>query len=465
MAARKILLVDDDAKLARVLALRLESEGYDVVTAASGEEALARLGEARPGFVLADLRMPGMDGIELLARIQQRWPGLPVALISAHGDIPDAVRATHTGAVDFLTKPVDRERLLECVLRHVGGATPEPGDDGRFAASLVTRSPAMQAVVEDARRVARTDSAVLITGASGSGKEVLARAIHRGSARASRPFVAINCAAVPADLLESELFGHKKGSFTGAQNDHPGLFRAAAGGSVFLDEIGDMPGGLQVKLLRVLQEREVRPVGETRTVPVDVRVLSATHSDLESRVAAGTFREDLFYRLNVVRLRLPPLDERREDIPLLVAHRLRQLGEAGQPRRVYSPDALEALVASAWPGNVRQLFNVVEQNVALAPGRVISGALVRRSLGETGGGLPSFDEARADFTRTYLRQLLELAGGNISRAARLAGRNRTDLYKLLHRHGIRPAEFKAEPAGDDSRLPSATPESLSRSGH
>jgi two-component system response regulator GlrR len=444
MDAKRILLVDDDAKLARVLALRLESEGYDVVAAASGEEALERLGESRPGFVLADLRMPGMDGIELLARIQERYPGLPVALISAQGDIPDAVRATHAGAVDFLTKPVDRDRLLDVVRRHVGDTAGETPSDEGFATGLVTRSPLMQAVIEDARRVARTDSAVLITGASGTGKEVLARAIHKASQRAAKPFVAINCAAVPADLLESELFGHKKGAFTGAHNDHPGLFRAAEGGSVFLDEIGDMPAELQVKLLRVLQEREVRPVGETRTLPVDVRVLSATHSDLESRVAAGTFREDLFYRLNVVRLRLPALDERREDIPLLVAHRLHGLAEAGQPKRVYSPEAMEVLVAAAWPGNVRQLFNVVEQNVALSPGRVISGALVRRSLGETGGGLPSFDEARAEFTRAYLRQVLELAGGNISRAARLAGRNRTDLYKLLHRHGIRPGEFKGQ---------------------
>jgi two-component system response regulator GlrR len=442
--AKKILLVDDDAKLSRVIALRLESEGYDVVAAASGEEALARLGEARPRFVLADLRMPGMDGIELLARIQERFPGLPVALISAQGDIPDAVRATHAGAVDFLTKPVDRDRLLDCVRRHVGEGKEDAAASGDWSAGVVTRSPLLQAVLEDARRVARTDTAVLITGPSGSGKEVMARAIHRASARAARPFVAINCAAVPADLLESELFGHKRGAFTGAQNDHPGLFRAADGGSVLLDEIGDMPAELQVKLLRVLQEREVRPVGETRTIPVDVRVLSATHSDLEARVAAGTFREDLFYRLNVVRLRLPSLDERREDIPVLVAHRLQQLAEGGQPRRVYSPEAMEVLVAAAWPGNVRQLFNVVEQNVALSPGRVISGALVRRSLGETGGGLPSFDEARADFTRAYLRQVLELAGGNISRAARLAGRNRTDLYKLLHRHGLSPADFKGQ---------------------
>ena len=454
MEPKKILLVDDDAKLARVLALRLESEGYAVVAAASGEEALARLGETRPRFVLADLRMPGMDGIELLAQIQQRYPGLPVALISAQGDIPDAVRATHAGAVDFLTKPVDRDRLLDCVRRHVGdsGNGTEPHDDD-WASSFVTRSQPVQVVLEDARRVAKTDSAVLITGASGSGKEVLARAIHRASPRAKRPFVAINCTAVPADLLESELFGHKKGSFTGAQNDHPGLFRAAEGGSVFLDEIGDMPGELQVKLLRVLQEREVRPVGETRTLPVDVRVLSATHSDLESRIAAGTFREDLFYRLNVVRLRLPTLEERREDIPLLVAHRLKQLADGGQPKRVYSPEAMEVLVAAAWPGNVRQLFNVVEQNVALSPGRVISGALVRRSLGEAGGGLPSFDEARAEFMRNYLRQVLELSGGNISRAARLAGRNRTDLYKLLHRHGINPGEFKGHGREADREPP------------
>ena len=442
MEPKKILLVDDDAKLARVLALRLESEGYDVVAAASGEEALARLGETRPRFVLADLRMPGMDGIELLARIQQRYPGLPVALISAQGDIPDAVRATHAGAVDFLTKPVDRDRLLDCVRRHVGDSGGDAAPDDAWAAGLVTRSPLVEAVIEDARRVARTDSAVLITGASGTGKEVLARAIHRASPRVNKPFVAINCAAVPAELLESELFGHKRGAFTGAQNDHPGLFRAADGGSVFLDEIGDMPVELQVKLLRVLQEREVRPVGETRTLPVDVRVLSATHSDLEARVTAGAFREDLFYRLNVVRLRLPTLEERREDIPLLVTHRLRQLTEAGQPKRVYSPEAMEVLVAAAWPGNVRQLFNVVEQNVALSPSRVISAALVRKALGEQDSALPSFDEARTEFTRNYLRQLLELADGNISRAARLAERNRTDFYKLLSRYGVDPAAFK-----------------------
>ena len=441
MAHERILVVDDDAKLLRVLTLRLEAEGYSVIAAASGAEALARLAEGRPQFVLADLRMPEMDGLEMLGKIQERYPGLPVAILTAHGDIPEAVRATHAGAVDFLTKPVEREKLLDCIRRHVGPQASATGAD--WASGIVTRSPLMQTMLEDAKRVARTDSAVLITGASGTGKEVLARAIHRASRRSTRPFVAINCTAVPADLLESELFGHKRGAFTGAHTDHPGLFRAAEGGVVFLDEIGDMPAELQSKLLRVLQEREVRPVGETRTIPVDVRVLSATHRDLDAYVKSGAFREDLYYRLNVVSLHLPTLDQRREDIPLLVAHRLTQLVADGAPRRVYSPEAMETLVAAAWPGNVRQLFNVVEQNVALAPGRVIGAALVRKSLGEQNSSLPSFDEARAEFTRNYLRQLLELASGNISRAARLAGRNRTDFYKLLNRYNVDSSEFKS----------------------
>jgi two-component system response regulator GlrR len=442
MAQTRILLVDDDEKLRRVLTLRLESEGYAVSAVPSGDEALMRLPEVRPQFVLADLRMPGMDGMQLLTQVQERYPGLPVAILTAHGDIPDAVRATQSGAVDFLTKPVERNKLLECIRRHVHAAE-ESQAAPEWAAGIVTRSPIVQAVLEDARRVAKTDSAVLITGASGTGKELLARAIHRGSTRKARPFVAINCAAVPAELLESELFGHKRGAFTSAHNDHTGLFRAAEGGVVFLDEIGDMPAELQVKLLRVLQEREVRPVGETRTVPVDVRVLSATHADLQSKVKESVFREDLYYRLNVVGLRLPTLEERREDIPLLVAQRLAQLSANGAPRRVYSPEAMEVLAAAAWPGNVRQLFNVVEQNVALSPGRVIGAALVRKALGEQDSTLPSFDQARAEFTRTYLRQLLELADGNISRAARLAGRNRTDFYKLLNRYSVDSAEFKS----------------------
>ena len=437
MGHHNILLVDDDDKLLRVLAMRLETEGYGVVTATSGGEALARLDELSPEFVLTDLRMPGMDGLELLSRIQQRNAQLPVAILTAHGDVPDAVRATHAGAVDFLLKPVDRELLLACITRHLSQAAEEESWGG-----IVTHSPPMRAVLDDARRVARTEAAVLIAGASGTGKELLARAIHGGSPRAGRPFVAINCAAVPADLLESELFGHRRGAFTGAHSDQPGLFRAAEGGTVFLDEIGDMPPELQVKLLRVLQEREVRPVGDTHTIAVDVRVLSATHRDLDAAIAAGTFREDLYYRLNVVGIGLPALEQRREDIPLLVAARLAQLVAAGAPRRVFSAEAMELLVGAAWPGNIRQLFNVVEQCVALAPARSIGAAQLRRCIGEQPAVLPSLDEARTVFIRNYLRQLLELSGGNISRAARLAGRNRTDFYKLMSRHGLDPAQFK-----------------------
>ena len=452
MTQSQILVVDDDAKLLRVLTLRLESEGYSVAAASSGEEALSRLGEVRPRFVIADLRMPGIDGVELLTRIQMRRPGLPVAILTAQGDIPDAIRATQAGAVDFLTKPIQREKLLECITRYMDQGAKSSGD---WSSGIITRSPVMHTLLDDAKRVAATDSAVLISGPSGSGKELFARAIHRASARSQKPFVAINCAAVPAELLESELFGHKRGAFTGANQDHPGLFRAAEGGVVFLDEIGDMPAALQVKLLRVLQEREVRPVGETRTVAVNVRVLSATHRNLESRIGDGSFREDLYYRLNVVNLRLPSLDERREDIPLLVAHRLAQLAAQGAVRRVYSPEALEILLAATWPGNVRQLFNLVEQNVALAPGRVIGAAMVRQSLGESGQGLATFDEARNEFTRLYLRQVMELADGNITRAARLAGRNRTDFYKLLSRYGVdngRPGS-RADSTDDSSYSP------------
>lgn len=436
----RVLLVDDDARLRRVLSLALTAQGFAVDEAGSAEEALKVLPHANPQFVVCDLRMPGMDGIALMQRIHAQRPELPVLILTAHGDIPEAVRATRAGAVDFLTKPVDSTQLARIIASHVvpGAADPGGGDE------IVSRSPKMQALLEAARRVARSEASVLITGPSGAGKEVLARLIHRCSPRAGAPFVAINCAAVPAELLESELFGHRKGAFTGATADHPGLFRAADGGTILLDEIGDMPPELQAKLLRVVQEREVRPVGSTRTVPVDVRILSATHRDLAALVREGRFREDLYYRLKVVALQVPPLAERREDIPLLVAERLRQLAERGAARRVYAPDAMEVLVSAPWPGNVRQLFNVVEQHVALAPGDVISAAQVRASLGIASAEqpLPSFDDAREEFTRNYLRQLLAICGGNVSRAARLAERNRTDFYKLLKRFDVDPGEFK-----------------------
>jgi two-component system response regulator GlrR len=285
---------------------------------------------------------------------------------------------------------------------------------------------------------------VLLTGESGTGKELLAKAIHRASPRRDNAFIAINCSAMPENLLESELFGHEKGAFTGAHRSHKGLFQAADGGTLLLDEIGDMPMRLQIKLLRVLQEEQVRPVGATEPVAINTRVISATHQNLDELMVTRAFREDLFYRLNVVNIQLPPLRNRREDIPLLVEHFLVQLAtEAGQERKVYAPEAVECLVANEWPGNVRQLYNIVRQNVALSPTRVISADQVRTSLGEqAASSLPSFSEAREEFTRNYISQLLQITGGNVSQAARLAKRNRTDFYKLLSRHQLNPDHFK-----------------------
>ena len=450
--ARKghILLVDDDPSLQRLLSLRLESEGYTVACADSGHAALTELARFPADVVITDLRMEGMDGLQLLSELVARRPTLPVIVLTAHGTIPDAVSATQSGALDFLTKPVDKEALLRLLDKALGdGGRPADGGDD-WAPRIITRSPRMHALLEEARLVAAADAAVLINGESGTGKEVLARSLHEASTRADGPFVAINCGALPEALLESELFGHVKGAFTDAKTSQPGLFRAADGGTLFLDEIGDMPLPLQIKLLRVLQEREVRPVGGRESVAVDVRVISATHRDLGRSIEAGGFREDLYYRLNVVSLTLPPLTERREDIPLLANHFLRQIAARNnQPVKVYAPDAMALLAGAEWPGNIRQLANVVEQNVALSRARVIPAEQVRKALGPQAGenaelrGLPPLKEAQDAFTRDYLVQLLTITEGNVSRSARLARRNRTEFYKLLDRHSIQPSAFKS----------------------
>ena len=438
----RILLVDDDPGLLRLLSIRLRAEQYDVEAVESAEEALGALPRFRPDLVITDLRMDNMDGIGLLKEIQRQRPGLCVLLLTAHGTIPDAVEATQSGAFGFLTKPVDKQQLLDYVERamKVSGL---PKADEEWSAEIITRSPAMEACLQQARMVAGTDTRVLITGESGTGKELLARSLHRGSTRRDGAFVAINCSAMAENLLESELFGHEKGAFTGATRSHKGLFQAAHGGTLLLDEIGDMPMRLQVKLLRVLQEQQVRPVGSTEAISVDTRVISATHQDLNELMVKGAFREDLYYRLNVVHIRLPALRERREDVPLLVDHFLEQIAaESGSQRKVYAPEAMELLVANHWPGNIRQLYNVVRQNVALSPTRVIASEQVRSALGEQANALPSFSQARDEFTRNYLSQLLQITGGNVSQAARLAKRNRTDFYKLLGRHQLNPEHFK-----------------------
>ena len=442
-----ILLVDDDPDLLKLISLRLTSAGYRVRTADSGETALATIAVERPATVITDLRMPGIDGLQLFEAVHRQHPALPVIILTAHGTIPDAVSATQRGVFGFLTKPFDSQDLLQKVaaaLELSGGEAVGGDAAGEWRAGIITRSARMEDLLRQAKLVADSDASVLIFGESGTGKELLARAIHQASRRRDKAFVAVNCGAIPADLLESELFGHARGAFTGAIQAHKGLFQAADGGTLFLDEIGDMPLPLQVKLLRVLQEGEVRPVGSTQAIPVDVRVISATHRDLDAHRVSGQFREDLYYRLNVVSLNLPPLSDRREDIPLLATYMLRKLAERyRKPVPTLAPDAMALLVAAPWPGNVRQLVNLLEQAVALTPTAVIPASLVQNALKEDASALVPFEEARKSFERDYLVRLLKITGGNVTQAAQLAKRNRTEFYKLLQRHRLEPAMFKA----------------------
>ncbi|MDP3844754.1 MAG: sigma 54-interacting transcriptional regulator [Oxalobacteraceae bacterium] len=447
-----ILLVDDDPDLLRLLSMRLNAAGYRVTAVQSAEQALARLAIELPTLVISDIRLPGRDGMALFDEIRAQHAALPVILLTAHGTIPDAVEATARGAYAYLTKPFDGKVLLEKIAQALSlslpssasSLAPAAGDEA-WRAGLISRSQRMHALLAEARLVAASDASILIRGDSGSGKELLACAIHRASGRADAPFVAVNCGAIPEQLLESELFGHVKGAFTGAVGNRPGLFQAAHGGTLFLDEIGDMPLLLQVKLLRVLQERAVRPVGADLAVPIDVRIVSATHRDLDAALADGQFREDLYYRLNVVTLSLPPLSERREDIALLANHFLQQLaGKYHKPLNGFAPDALEALMTASWPGNVRQLNNVVEQVCALATAPLVPLSLVQRALRVPSLEVLSYADAKQRFERDYLIQLLKLTDGNVADAARLAERNRTEFYRLLQKSGLTPSLFRAD---------------------
>jgi two-component system response regulator GlrR len=446
----RVLLVDDDKDLLQLIAMRLSATGYAVTAVESGEAALAALAVSRPQVVVTDLRMQGMDGMALFDAIHRDSPSLPVLILTAHGTIPEAVTATRRGVFSFLTKPFEPKVLLDTVAEAMRlSSPPASGELETWRAELITRSSSMQDLLSQARRVAASDASVCIFGASGTGKELLARAIHRASPRAEAPFVAVNCGAIPEGLLESELFGHKKGSFTGAVADRRGLFQAAQGGTLFLDEIGDMPLPLQVKLLRALEERKIRPVGSHEQYDVDVRVIAATHRKLEERIASGEFREDLYYRLNVVKLYIPTLAERREDIPLLANHFLTRLAERYRRGRLsLSPEATQILVSATWPGNVRQLLNVIEQAVALAATEMIPESLVRQALDAGDTSLTPLDEARRAFERDYLVRILKITGGNVTKAARLAGRNRTEFYRLLERHSLEPGMFKGNIKGD-----------------
>ncbi len=424
-----------------MLTIRLRAENYEVEAVESAAAALASCVRFRPDLVITDLRMDQMDGIGLLKELQSRWPGLKVIILTAHGTIPDAVHATQSGAFGFLTKPVDKQELLDQVQRalKVSGFAHVDED---WRAGIITRSQLMEDKLAQANMVAGTDARVLLSGEGGTGKELLARAIHAASPRRNQPFVVANCGGIAENILEAELFGQEKDPKAGPRGAQPGLFQRADGGTLLFNDIGELPMPLQVKLLGVLQENQIRPAGGSEAVATNVRVISATRHDLHQAMLSGQFREDLYYRLNVVHIEVPPLGRRREDIPLLVAHFLEQLAKESGERKIYAPEAVEMLATAEWPGNIRQLYNVVRQNVALSQGAIMTAELVQQTLGGSTTRLSSFDEARDEFTRNYLSQILQITGGNVSQAARLAKRNRTDFYKLLSRHQLLPDDFK-----------------------
>lgn len=442
MQNKKILLVDDDTDLLELLSIRLTAAGYETILADSAETAINYLDISRPHLVISDIQMSGMDGMALFEYIHRHIPTLPVIILTAFGTIPDAVAATQRGIFGYLTKPYNPKILLSQVERAidlapavdtVSSKAPSPA----WRKAIITRSALMEDLLAKVDRVAQGDASVLLSGESGVGKELFARAIHQASKRCDQPFITINCAAIPEQLLESELFGHAKGAFTGAVREHKGLFQLAEGGSLFLDEIGDMPLLLQAKLLHALQERVIRPVGSTQSIPIDVRIISATHKDLKLEIQEGNFREDLYYRLFVVGLAIPSLAQRSEDIPLLANHFLRVFAEKHQKDvNGFSPEAISFLLASSWPGNIRQLMNVIEQSVVMSAVPLISGELIRDAMHKDEEQMVSFEEARKQFERDYLVKVLKITAGNVTQAAKLAKRNRTEFYKLLQRHQL-----------------------------
>ena len=448
-----ILVVDDDPSLLRLISIRLSAAGYQVHSAKHAKQALSILASHTVHLVISDLRMEGMDGMALFEKIRATNPQLPVIIMTAHGTIPDAIHATKQGVFSFLTKPFESQELLDTVKQAIELQPQSTGTIGdeksqQWRQQIISRSAVMQGLLQQAQQIAQSDFSVLINSESGTGKELLAKAIHQASERRNKPFTAVNCAAIPEQLLESELFGHKKGAFTGAAANHVGLFEATHGGTLFLDEIGDMPMNFQVKLLRALQEKEIRPVGSTATVAIDVRIIAATHQNLQQAIVDQEFREDLYYRLNVVEIVLPPLSERREDIPLLANHFLQQCKQnTRQQLNGFTKEAMELLIGAPWPGNIRQLQNVVEHSVALSTEPLISDGLIRNALRHKTAQLPSFQEARDHFEREYLSKLLKITAGNVSQAARIAQRNRTEFYKLLNKHHLDARNFR-EPEPD-----------------
>ena len=454
MTKRRILVVDDEKGVREALRQLLEYEEYEVKTASSASDALKIYPELRPALVFLDVKMQGMDGLEVLRRVRELDPHALIVMISGHGSIQTAVEATQLGAFDFLEKPLDTDRVLLTVrnaLRQavLAGAVERLKEEVETRHQIVGSSAPIQQLLERIEKVGPTPARVLITGGNGTGKELVARAIHGLSPRAAGPFVAVNCAAIPSELIESELFGHMKGSFTGATSDRSGKFEQADGGTLFLDEVGDMSLSAQAKVLRALQEGIISRVGSTDARRVDVRVIAATNKDLAQEIGAGRFREDLLYRLNVVPMEVPPLAARRGDIPQLVAHFAAELTRrGGLPAKDFDNDALSRLASRDWPGNVRELRNTVERLLILAQGKSVTAGDVERHGGvavrgpaEGGDSAPwlaarTFEEFKQAAERAFLVARLQAHDWNVSETARALDMPRSNLYKKIERYGL-----------------------------
>ncbi|MEK6802261.1 MAG: sigma-54 dependent transcriptional regulator [Nitrospirota bacterium] len=467
MEQERILVVDDDEGLLHLLRMRLSALGFSVTPCTGGRDALTAARQETFDIAITDLRLRAEDGLALTEELMQIQPGLPVIILTAHGSIPNAVEAMQRGAFGYLTKPFDDKELkatldkaliqlrmtreiqrLKSLVKELYGLE-----------NVIARSPAMQRLFQQVAQIADSDATVLLTGETGTGKEVLARVLHANSRRSKGPFVALNCAAISETLFESELFGHIRGAFTNAVAAKRGLFQSANGGTLFLDEIAEMSLPMQVKLLRAVQEREVREVGADYATKVDVRIITATNKDLAESVKTGTFRHDLYYRVSVVPLAIPPLRERKDDIPLLAQHFLKQSAKrSNKDVRGFTPAAMHRLMVYPWPGNVRELENAVEKAVVMSRQDMVLPELLPTAGVASDIGLKPLTEAKEEFERSYLRNVLQMTGGNISRAAQFAGRYRADFYKMLKKYGMHPSMLKARADLDLTDLEEATEE-------
>ncbi len=452
MATENILIVDDDKNMLEILSLRLEAEGYGATTTANAQDALNIVGGALFDLALVDLKLAGREnGIDLMEKMHQVAPEMPVIILTAYGTIDTAVDAMKRGAYSYLTKPFNRRELLlqiknglekSSLRREVRRLKALVGERYGFE-NIIGKSKKMQDVMDQVSRAAETDSNVCICGESGTGKELIAKSLHLLSSRKNKPFVAVNSTAIPEGLHEGELFGYEKGAFTGALKNKRGFFSQAHGGTLFLDEILEMPESMQVKLLRVLQEKQFYPLGGEKATNVDVRIVTACNKDLKEEVKKGNFREDLFYRIFVIPIYLPPLRERREDIPLLVDHFIKKLDtKLKKGVKEISPAALQKLLSHSWPGNVRELENTIEYAVAMSPQEVIMEDLILQTSVSEQEMPKTLKEAKNAFEKSYISNILSLSGGNVSKAAKLAGKYRGDIYALMKKHALNPSSFK-----------------------